>query len=249
MNTHQHEPEISRRAILRAGSMAGAALLLGGCANQREVAALPGPVTQGNHPAPVGQPPVQPAPRPTTVAPGAFDLRPRSAWTSAGVARPGNTSSMAGVSRITVHHDGTTAFTATSDAEAARRLESIRRSHLARTSRRGEPWADIGYHFAVDPSGRVWECRPLGLQGAHVEDQNEHNLGVLVLGNYDKQSPTRAQTAALDAFIAAQMRQFGVPVQRVYTHQEIGKTACPGSSLQRYMIAARASGGGLRAVS
>jgi hypothetical protein len=171
---------------------------------------------------------------------------PRAAWTNAGVARPGNTQPMRSVSRITIHHDGMNAFTSVSQADAARRIEAIRGAHLARVSRRGEPWADIGYHYAVDPSGRVWEGRPSTLQGAHVEDQNEENLGIVMLGNYDKQSPTRAQTIALDAFVADRMKRYRVSIARVYTHQEIGRTACPGTSLQRYMTATRGIAGTMR---
>ena len=29
---------------------------------------------------------------------------------------------------------------------------------------------DVGYHYAVDRAGRVWECRPLTWQGAHVRN-------------------------------------------------------------------------------
>ena len=75
--------DLSRRQVIRAGSLLGAAWLAG-CASPRPTESLPGPVTQGTSPSPVGLPPAQPpAPAPT-----AYDLRPRSAWTKAGIARP-----------------------------------------------------------------------------------------------------------------------------------------------------------------
>jgi N-acetyl-anhydromuramyl-L-alanine amidase AmpD len=98
----------------------------------------------------------------------------------------------------------------------------------------------------IDPAGRIYEARPLQYQGAHVHLQNEQNVGIVHLGNYDKQAPTRAQAAALDAFVADLMKRHRIPITRVYTHQEIGRSACPGTALQRYMVAARGVAGSMR---
>src|SRR5690606_33804179 len=125
-------------------------------------------------------------------------------------------------------------------ADVADRIEMIRRSHV---ESRG--FADIGYHYIIDPAGRIWEGRSVAYQGAHVKDNNENNLGILVLGNFQRQTPTRAATETLDRFVASQMARYGVPLTRVKTHREITVTECPGESLQRYMNATRARGGGL----
>ena len=170
--------------------------------------------------------------------PAPSGIIPRSAWTRESprvyLADP-----MVGISRITVHHDGMDPFTSSSRADAVDRLELIRRSHV------NKGWADIGYHFVIDPAGRIYEARPLALQGAHVKDNNEHNLGVMMLGNFDRQSPTPAAAAALAAFVRGQMARYSVDHRRVYTHQELRPTACPGTSLQSYMIAQRGRGGSL----
>ena len=74
---------------------------------------------------------------------------------------------------------------------------------------------------------------------------NEHNLGVMVLGNYESQSPTPATQRALAAFVASRMELYEVPTKRVFTHQEIRPTACPGRSLQDFMVRTRRRGGAL----
>jgi len=163
---------------------------------------------------------------------------PRSAWTSESP-RVWLADPMRGISRITVHHDGMDPFFSTSRADATDRIELIRRSHV------NKGWADIGYHYVIDPGGRIYQGRPIALQGAHVKDNNEHNLGVMMLGNYDRQSPTPAASAALAAFVRAQMTHYRVVHTRVYTHQELRPTACPGTSLQSYMVAQRGRGGSL----
>jgi len=149
---------------------------------------------------------------------------------------------MGGVGHITVHHDGMSPYRSTTRGDAMRRIEAIRSAH------RGRGWADIGYHFAVDPAGRVYECRPTRLQGAHVKHHNEHNVGIVVLGNFMEQRPTLDARRAVDALVADQMRRYGVPVSRVHTHRELRPTACPGTHLQRHMEAARSSRGALAIV-
>ena len=74
---------------------------------------------------------------------------------------------------------------------------------------------------------------------------NEHNLGVMMMGNFDVERPTPEALAALDSFVADRMRAHNVAINRVFTHQEITSTECPGRSLQSYMLATRSTSGRL----
>jgi hypothetical protein len=233
---------LSRREVLIGGSLALATIAVagaGGCGTRQATSSLPGPQYPGAGPltAPVAAGSAAPA-----VEPVPTGVVPRSDWTRAGVARPSEINPMNGVSRITVHHDGLPPVALRSAADVARRLEQIRVGHI---SRRPEPFADIGYHFVIDPMGRVWEGRSVRYQGAHVKDNNEHNLGILVLGNFNEQRPSPQALASLDRFVAQQMARYNVPLGRVYTHQELRPTACPGHSLQAYMLQTRSRGGAL----
>ena len=124
-------------------------------------------------------------------------------------------------------------FTSTSKGLASTRLETIRKSHLRRN---GGRWGDIGYHFAIDPAGRVWEGRPLHWQGAHVAARNEGNIGIVMLGNYERQTTTQAQLDALESTLRTLMKQYQVPRSRVRTHQEWAATACPGKHMQKAVV-------------
>jgi hypothetical protein len=161
---------------------------------------------------------------------------PRSTWTRQ-VPVLALTGPMNGVTRITIHHDAIAAVGMTSQAAVMTRLEQHRANH------RRANWADIGYHYIVDPTGRIWEGRPAYLTGAHVKDQNEHNLGIMCLGNFEEHAPTAAQLAALDQFVGQMARTHRVPIGRVFTHQELGRTLCPGRNLQRYIAQSRVRGG------
>jgi hypothetical protein len=118
-------------------------------------------------------------------------------------------------------------------------LETIREFH-AGTRPTDRKWADIAYHFAVDRAGRVWQARPLAYQGAHVHGHNGHNLGIVLLGNFQIQSPSAAQLTALMAFIDFTRRLYKIPLNQIFTHGELGQTDCPGQLLQAFMDRTRA---------
>ncbi|MEL7484002.1 MAG: peptidoglycan recognition family protein [Planctomycetota bacterium] len=227
---------ISRRSLMLAG-LGSAATIAAGCTTgsaPRRDADLPGPLwPHDNRPAPQPAAPSASATMPLQ----RVRVVPRSNWTAAqpnrGEARPLN-----GVARITVHHDGMDPVPLRSPQEVADRLETIRRVHVENNG-----WADIGYHFAVDPQGRVWATRPLDLQGAHVKNENEHNMGILVLGNFEMQTPTPAAMTALDGLLVEAAMVNRVPLANIRTHREWNPTACPGASLQQHMNIARSPRG------
>ena len=234
--------------------IAGAALLTTGCSspprNGRVGQPLPGSSGVGHTPSPSGTSTASSGSDAEealrawrersngAAGPGMGEVVPRAAWTTAGpiasLARP-----MGRIERITVHHDGMDEFDSFSRQDSARRVEAIRRAHV------NLGWADIGYHYIIDPAGRVYEGRPMNLQGAHVRDANEQNLGVMVLGNYMRRPPTDASVASLESFLRTAMRQHRVSVQRVMTHREYVPTACPGDRLQTMMNQLRTSRTGL----
>lgn len=241
-----------RDAVLRgaAGLLAlgGAGSILSACASSgSSTSSLPSvrwPTVDPKAPAPRPSSPVRPdahahrpAPLPTHPAPSS-DVLPRTAWASAGVI-PARMNRMLPVRRITLHHDGLTPVALRSRGDIAARIDQIRLSHTNRG------WGDIGYHYVVDPAGNVWEGRPLAWQGAHVGGQNEGNIGVLVMGNFEEQRPTGAQIEAVDRFVSSLMLQHRVPVGRLHTHKELAKTDCPGRNLQPLLNVARAPGGPL----
>ena len=226
--------DLNRREVLRAGLVLGAGVVLAGCQSKAKAwkplseEELSGPPRK---PLASGQPRQQP-----WAASGPSGVISRREWTTAGVitslANPLN-----GVRRITIHHSAMASSHLRGKAEAAGMLEKIRRVHV------GQQWADIGYHYIIDPSGRIWEGRPIQYQGAHVKLNNENNLGIMLMGNFEDERPSPEALSALDSFVADRMRAYRVPITRVYTHKELMPTACPGRALQRYMEETRSGNG------
>jgi hypothetical protein len=227
-------PSASRRLFLLAGLG-----VLAGCAKQTAMTRLPDPPWPEDDVRPPVQrePAAAPAPPPTAIRPPAGVL-PRTEWAH-GQPVPSRMNRMTPIHHVTVHHDGMDPFRASARGDVAAHLELIRQLH------RRKGWGDIGYHFAVDPAGRVWEARPLSWQGAHVKDHNPGNIGIVVLGNFELQSPTSAQREGLRRYLTVLMRTYDVPLGGIHTHQEWegAATACPGAQLQRYLDTLRRRGG------
>ena len=142
--------------------------------------------------------------------------------------------------RITLHHDGMPdPFFSTDRWAAAARIERIRSAHRARN------FGDVGYHFLIDPAGRVWEGRPLSWQGAHVAKQNPGNMGICVMGNYMLQRPSQTQLASVEQFVGSQMRRCRMRLSEIKTHQELASTECPGRNLQPALVSMRNPRGSL----
>jgi hypothetical protein len=194
---------------------------------------------------PAKKAPAPSAPKPTAPKPGAgvtypwfkgdasLKVLPRTQWADA---RPlmDRMDPMGRVDRITLHHEGWNPVAFTDLPTTAERLELIRRSHINRLHS-----GDIGYHFVIDRAGRVWQAREARYQGAHVRSNNENNIGVMCLGNFDVQSPSPEQLKSLVATVKALRRFYKVPVYKVKTHREINPTACPGKNLQAFIVQAR----------
>jgi hypothetical protein len=161
----------------------------------------------------------------------------RADWASAELANPQYANPMKTVKRITIHHDGMPSSPMETQDQIRARIVAIRNSHINKN------WADIGYHFIVDPLGQVWEGRPMEYQGAHVQGHNENNVAVMVLGNFQHDRPTAKALDTLSRLIRYLMQRYKVETKMVFTHRELKLSGCPGKYLQAEVEKARQKGG------
>jgi len=142
--------------------------------------------------------------------------------------------------KITVHHSdevGALVFNGTFQ-QSCEAMQSIQRQHLV-----GNGWGDIGYHFLIDGRGRVFEGRSLEWQGAHAGNsaKNRRNLGVCLLGNFDKHPPSAQASESLGNLLEDLRRRHGIPRRKIYLHSEFTNTDCPGEQLTRWVRTYRSS--------
>lgn len=163
------------------------------------------------------------------------EILPRAAWTRSRP-EPDRMHRADDFTRITIHHAGTQVNRHTRFAEVAHDIEDILTGHRRRH------FGDLGYHFVVDRAGRVWEGRSLYFQGAHVARENHRNIGVMLLGNFERQAPSTEQLAAMERMTAALRRRFGIPAGRIFGHRDLGATLCPGTHLYGDVLALKRGG-------
>ena len=151
-------------------------------------------------------------------------VEPRSAWG----ARPatGPYEPMLPL-RLTLHH--TEMAQPLTRADAVTELRVIQDFHI-----QGRGWIDIGYHFLIDGSGRVWEGRPHSVIGAHVRNKNDGNVGIALLGNFHPPSahrPTAAQSKAFVALARRLVAAYSMEPRQILGHRDQQGTSCPGDAL------------------
>ena len=167
------------------------------------------------------------------LASGAPNILTRERWGAKTPVRARLTASARPYERITVHHSAepTSDLGQQTTAEVADRLRRIQRFQM-----REWGFGDVGYHFLIDPQGRVWQGRPMEWQGAHSDgDNNIANIGICLLGNFDAERPTAKALRSLEQLIAALGQRHGIPRSRVFGHDHWKATECPGTYLNRWL--------------
>jgi hypothetical protein len=169
-------------------------------------------------PAPTPEPPV-----------GWRKILPRSAWRPTLSPRRSNLKPMGKPYRITVHHSAhDDVVESRSKAAAAELIRTIQRYHV-----RNRGWGDIGYHYVIDGSGTIWEARSLRWQGAHAGGaNNQRNIGIVLLGNFELTRPAPAQVASLQWLVQHLRVKYGISIHNLYGHCHLKATACPGRYLR-----------------
>jgi len=164
--------------------------------------------------------------------PASLALHRRDFWTDS-VAQAWQLREAKPFSRITVHHQGAGLAASGHENSVAAAIDAIFGGH------RRLGYADIGYHFVIDYDGRVWEGRSLAYAGAHVASQNDDNIGILVLGNYNRQKPSALSLKSLRTLTEALRQRYSIRPERLFGHRELGASDCPGKNLFDQVVSMR----------
>lgn len=160
-------------------------------------------------------------------------IRPRASWGAKPAIAARLQANRRAWRKITVHHSATTAegFGGRSTAASSEAIQRIQKAHM-----NTEGWGDIGYHFLIDPAGRLYQGRSLAWQGAHAGGQNNvANIGICLLGNFDAERPDARALATLESLIGVLSARHGIPRTAVKGHRAYRATACPGERLARWV--------------
>lgn len=96
-------------------------------------------------------------------------------------------------------------------------------------------WDDIGYHFIIgngimSKNGKIYTGRPINFVGAHAHGHNKISIGICLLGNFDKCTPTFKQYRSLIKLIK-KLKNDGYLIKKVLNHNETEgcQKTCPGT--------------------
>jgi LysM repeat protein len=157
---------------------------------------------------------------------GSVTVKTRSAWSIYKI--KGNITPMGKVNKITVHHtDDGPALSKMTDIKFLRAIENHHRNT--------RKWACIGYHYIIGRDGTIYEGRPVKYQGAHARSNNPNNVGISLIGDFNKSMPAKSQITSLEAILAKLRIKYKVPASRVFGHGHLGQTHCPGKHLKNWL--------------
>ncbi|CAB4153226.1 lysozyme [uncultured Caudovirales phage] len=124
---------------------------------------------------------------------------------------------------VVIHHSVTSEGKSQKDVEAIlRMIDGLHRS---------KGYGGIGYNIAVDYAGRVYEARGVNTIGAHVVNANGHNYGIVYIGD-GRERITDEAVEAIQGLVN-KLQVNSKKKLKVYGHQELWATACPGPKIQK----------------
>jgi N-acetylmuramoyl-L-alanine amidase len=149
------------------------------------------------------------------------DVIERAAWGAVA----GRGAEIGQVDEVVIHH-----FWRPSLAEvvpAAREAQLLRQVEKTHVEDNG--WSGFGYSFVVFQSGRVYEGRGWGREGAHTTGENDRTIGIAFAIDGDQDEPTAEAWAAAKALIEDGVAQGHLTDDVVVSgHADYAPKSCPG---------------------
>ena len=115
---------------------------------------------------------------------------------------------------IIIHHS------AVSREKNSEQFEAINNYH------RRKGWGIIGYHFLIEPNGRIRVGRNENHIGAHCIGRNHDSLGICLTGNFDIEDPTKEQEKSLKVLLSDLLKEY--KKAQIAYHRNFANKSCPG---------------------
>lgn len=78
----------------------------------------------------------------------------------------------------------------------------------------------VGYHYIIEWSGKIVQCRDHNEEGIHCKGQNFSSIGVCFMGNFSEHMPSKAQEKAWLKLYSRLGTHLPVHPHRTYANKE-----------------------------
>ena len=95
-------------------------------------------------------------------------------------------------------------------------------------------WGRCGYHYVIEPDGKVEIGREHNEVGAHCTQKwmNYRSIGICLSGNFDLEEPTKEQKESLLKLLNELQAKYGIDDSKVKLHRDFATyKTCPGSRI------------------
>lgn len=145
----------------------------------------------------------------------------RSKWGAGRLTAYTQTTKPANRTGIIIHHSVTSQ--GTDEASVSSILRTIDGFH------RRKGWGGIGYNFAVDHAGRIYEARGRDVIGVHAAGYNTANFGICFIGDSNKKLSSKAVAAIVK--LVSDLQNLAGKKLKVQGHRDVNSTSCPAAKL------------------
>lgn len=130
---------------------------------------------------------------------------------------------------IIVHH------TLVSRHKNKAQFDAVNKYHKSRGFPKSSLGYYVGYHYMIEPDGKVIKAREHDDIGAHTVQQsmNYRSLGICLSGHFDIEEPTDEQKSALLDLILELQKAHNIPDGKIKLHRDYAGQykSCPGTRI------------------
>lgn len=123
------------------------------------------------------------------------------------------------VKKLIIHHSAT-------EDGSTNDFNAIKQYHITTNG-----WKDIGYHFVIEnQKGQIvtLKGRSETTTGAHTLGMNGSSLGICVVGNYDRNTPSEDRMRALVDLCITLCKKYKLRASDIEPHNKYATKTCPG---------------------
>lgn len=125
------------------------------------------------------------------------------------------------VNCIILHHEGSGS---SYNLDSQKVVDDIRADHIARG------YGDIGYHWLIGRSGKIYKGRSEEIVGAHAYGANTGSIGICMLyGSQDRNVTAESiNTLVIEIMRICKQHEFAPTSKSIIGHCDVLATECPG---------------------